>query len=104
LDFSEKDESFESCTYLASTSTSIAYCIKYHEWINKCPNKCGFFEEGTPGNIQDLKKQKFNPECLYFARSETDKSIYQCKLFKQDNPMCESCQYLKLPDGKDETS
>jgi hypothetical protein len=102
--FEEIDTPFRQCTNLVSTSTSLAYCIKYHEWITKCPNKCGFFEEGSPGNLDDLKKEKFNPECFYFARSDADNSIYQCKLFKQENPMCESCQYLKLPNGKNGTS
>jgi hypothetical protein len=91
--FEEIDTPFKQCTNLVSTSTSLAYCIKYHEWITKCPNKCGFFEEGSPGNLDNLKKEKFNPECA-------DNSIYQCKLFKQENPMCESCQYLKLPNGE----
>ncbi len=104
LEFEEKDTPFKRCNHLVSTSTSLAYCIKYHEWMTKCPKKCGYFEEGPPGNLDDLKKEKFNPECFYFSKSDTNNSIYQCKLFKQENPMCESCQYLKIANEKIETS
>jgi hypothetical protein len=98
LSFKEKHTPFKLCTHLVSTSTSLAYCINYHDWIAKCPIKCPFYKEGSSGNIEDLEKEKFNPECYYFAKNNTNDLIYQCKLFKQENPMCESCQYLKLTD------
>jgi len=100
----EKDTAFKQCTHLISTSTSLAYCVNYHEWMTKCPSRCAFFKEGNPGNIEGLKKEKFNPECFYFARSDTNDSLYLCKLFKQESPMCESCQYQKLPNGINDIS
>ncbi len=100
----EKDTPFKQCTHLISTSGSLAYCVNYHEWMTKCPSRCPFFKEGSPVFIEDLRKEKFNPECYYFAKSNTNDSLYQCKLFKQESPMCESCQYLKLPNGNKEIS
>ena len=100
----EKNTLFKKCSHLISTSNSLAYCVNYHEWITKCPSKCAFFKEGSPGNIENLKKEKFNPECYYFAKSDTNDFAYQCKLFKQESPMCEPCQYLKLTNENKEIS
>ena len=99
METEQKDELFKYCIHLVTTSTSLSYCIKLHEWITKCPVKCGFFEEGSSGKIDNLRKEKFNPECYYFVRNRSGKFLYQCNLFKQENPLCESCQYLKLVEG-----
>ena len=104
LGYEEKGSSFKQCTHLVSTSTSLSYCINYHEWMTTCPSKCPYFKEGRSVDIKDLRNKKFNPECYYFAISDINDSLYQCKLFKQENPICESCQYLKLTDGNKDTS
>ena len=98
LGYDSKDALFKRCIHLISTHSGLAYCITYHDWINQCPSKCPFFRTGTPGDMEHVKKNKFNPECFYFVRSDINSSNYQCKLFKQENPFCESCQYLKTSD------
>ncbi|MHA2176371.1 MAG: hypothetical protein ACXABI_16225 [Candidatus Hodarchaeales archaeon] len=91
--------SFSRCTFLAeSDSKSLAYCLKYHEWIRTCPNKCAFFHEGESQQISGFREKKFNFECIYFTLDEEALNYHWCSLFSQKNPFCESCQFAKIEE------
>ena len=94
---SERNKSaFKQCSNLISTkNTTLAFCIKFHEWLDQCPQKCGFYQEGSIGKIDELKSKNYNFECHYFTHSTLISGEYRCKLFEQDNPLCESCKFVK---------
>ncbi|MFX0084097.1 MAG: hypothetical protein ACFFAU_00350 [Candidatus Hodarchaeota archaeon] len=88
----------QHCLKLLDTKDkSFRYCLVYKDWIDYCPPKCGYFEEGEAGTIENVKKRKLNFECLYFSR-DSNKIDYFCILFNQESPFCEFC---KLPLYKD---
>ena len=82
---------------LKTKEKNLSYCLIYKEWIDHCPPKCGYFEEGNAGSIEEIKKRKLNYECLYFSRKH-DEQDYFCKLFEQMSPFCDSCQYPAYKD------
>lgn len=89
--------SFKICSFLAKADNeSLAYCLKYHEWIRTCPKKCVFFHEGEVRKISDLKSKKFVFECIYFSLDNETLNYPWCDLFSQKNPFCESCQFTKI--------
>ena len=91
--------SFKFCSHLISANKStLAYCLKYHDWLSQCPQKCVFYQKGNPGILNDLKTKMYNFECLYFTNGDTGKGDYLCQLFKQKNPLCEPCQFAKMND------
>ena len=99
MNIGRNSPSFKTCEYLISTNKpSLAYCLKYHDWLNQCPQKCAYYQNGDPKSLDDLKTKMYNFECLYFTNSETEKGSYMCQLFKQNNPLCEPCQFAKMSD------
>jgi hypothetical protein len=89
---------FRHCLKLLDIKDNpLSYCIVYKEWINHCPPKCGYFEEGEVGMIENVKKRKLDYECLYFSRNSKNMD-YICILFEQESPFCESCQFSRYKD------
>ena len=77
---------------LKTNDPNLGYCLVYKDWIKNCPEKCGYFEEGEEGKIKEIEERKLDHECLYFTKTSESKDFY-CKLFEQDGPFCESCQF-----------
>lgn len=90
---------FKRCIYLTATRTgTIAYCLKYREWINTCPAKCGYCEAGTTGTMEEVREKKFNMECKRFTRVKTKEGEvkYFCTLYLQEAPFCEKCLFAEI--------
>jgi hypothetical protein len=99
MDNGRNNPSFKTCRHLISTNKlSLVYCLKYHEWLSQCPQKCAYYQKGDPGNLNDLETKRYNIECLYFTNIDTENGDYMCQLFKQNNPLCEPCQFAKMND------
>lgn len=88
---------FKPCIYLIVTRTQIiAFCLEYREWINTCPSKCGYFEEGEVGTHEEVVGKKYNIDCHYFTRIKSGEKVnYYCKLLEQNEPYCDMCLYAK---------
>ena len=99
MNFGRNNQSFKACSHLIFTNKlSLIYCLKYHDWLSQCPRKCAYYQKGNPGNIDKLETKMYNFECLYFTNSDTEAGSYMCQLFKQNNPLCEPCQFAKMSD------
>ncbi|MFX0050563.1 MAG: hypothetical protein ACFE8U_04655 [Candidatus Hermodarchaeota archaeon] len=74
----------------------IAYCLKFHDWLDQCPKKCQEYVHGEVGKIIDIERKRFNIECLHFNRkfgNNGSSPIYYCSLMMQEDPFCHSCQF-----------
>ncbi|NHJ02474.1 MAG: hypothetical protein EAX86_10090 [Candidatus Heimdallarchaeota archaeon] len=96
---------YKFCQFLLTTKAeTIAYCLKYREYINQCPDKCLFFLHGSSGSMEEVSTNNFLYNCLYFSRSKeenTNSIRYFCELYEMDNPLCKSCQFPKFKSKND---
>lgn len=89
---------FRNCVFLLSAK--VGYCLKFKEWINACPPKCGECIQGEVGELDIAEQNKYNIECLHFTRDVKRGSAFFCTLLRQEEPFCDACQfpiYKKIP-------
>jgi hypothetical protein len=98
---------FNRCIYLHESPEKkgviIAYCLRFHDWLDQCPRKCQEYIHGEVGKIIETERKRFNIECLYFSRklqNNGSSPIYYCNLLLQEDPFCYSCQF---PSYKEDT-
>lgn len=71
----------------------MGYCLKYKDWSNHCPVKCGECVSGEVGELEVTEQKKYNIECLHFTREMKKGLIYFCTLMMQEEPFCDLCQF-----------
>jgi hypothetical protein len=91
---------FKECFFLLlSPSEALAFCLKFHMWIDACPPQCDQFQEGTPGELAEVESQHYDKECLHFTHKMFEgHPEFFCTLYQLPKPLRRDCRFPSYAD------